>query len=153
MTWRPRCWVFALASFAAAGVACESILVPDGETHKSWATLSDVLARAAEHYRQQLKASPRAVAYLKGRGLSGEDIEHAWGRRFAGYFLDDLSIPLERFHIAPRELAEMLPQQTLMLLAADGAGRAEQEGDDDGDTTETRDGLAVDLARGESVIE
>jgi DNA primase len=36
------------------------------------ATLSDVLARAAEHYRKQLKASPRAVAYLKGRGLSGE---------------------------------------------------------------------------------
>jgi DNA primase len=36
------------------------------------ATLSEVLARAAEHYRRQLKASPRAVAYLKGRGLSGE---------------------------------------------------------------------------------
>ena len=36
------------------------------------ATLSDVLARAAEHYRKQLKASPRAVEYLKGRGLSGE---------------------------------------------------------------------------------
>jgi DNA primase len=35
-------------------------------------TLSDVLARAAEHYRKQLKASPRAVDYLKGRGLSGE---------------------------------------------------------------------------------
>ena len=36
------------------------------------ATLSDVLARAAEHYRKQLKASPRAVDYLKARGLSGE---------------------------------------------------------------------------------
>jgi DNA primase len=36
------------------------------------ATLSDVLARAAEHYRKQLKVSPRAVAYLKARGLSGE---------------------------------------------------------------------------------
>ena len=36
------------------------------------ATLSDVLAKAAEHYRRQLKASPRAVDYLKGRGLSGE---------------------------------------------------------------------------------
>jgi DNA primase len=36
------------------------------------ATLSDVLAKAVEHYRQQLKANPRAVAYLKGRGLSGE---------------------------------------------------------------------------------
>src|SRR5450755_1000488 len=36
------------------------------------ATLADVLARAAENYRRQLKASDRAVAYLKGRGLSGE---------------------------------------------------------------------------------
>lgn len=36
------------------------------------ATLSDVLAKAAEHYRKQLKDSPRAVAYLKGRGLSGQ---------------------------------------------------------------------------------
>ena len=35
-------------------------------------TLSDVLAKAAEHYRRQLKSSPRAVDYLKGRGLSGE---------------------------------------------------------------------------------
>ncbi|MEP7058327.1 MAG: DNA primase [Caldimonas sp.] len=36
------------------------------------ATLSDVLAKAAAHYRRQLKDSPRAVDYLKGRGLSGE---------------------------------------------------------------------------------
>ena len=36
------------------------------------ATLTDVLAKAAEHYRRQLKASPRAVDYLKGRGLNGE---------------------------------------------------------------------------------
>ncbi len=43
-----------------------------GELKQKQATLSDVLARAAEHYRKQLKASPRAVAYLKGRGLSGE---------------------------------------------------------------------------------
>ncbi len=36
------------------------------------ATLTDVLAKAAEAYRRQLKASPRAIDYLKGRGLSGE---------------------------------------------------------------------------------
>ena len=36
------------------------------------ATLGDVLARAAEGYRRQLKTSDRAIAYLKGRGLSGE---------------------------------------------------------------------------------
>jgi DNA primase len=34
-------------------------------------TLSDVLEKAAQAYVKQLKASPRAVAYLKGRGLSG----------------------------------------------------------------------------------
>ncbi len=36
------------------------------------ATLSDVLEKAGEAYRKHLKNSPRAVAYLKGRGLSGE---------------------------------------------------------------------------------
>jgi DNA primase len=36
------------------------------------ASLSSVLARAAEHYKQQLKASARAVDYLKGRGLTGQ---------------------------------------------------------------------------------
>lgn len=36
------------------------------------ASLSDLLSRAAEHYRKQLKASPRAVAYLKKRGLTGQ---------------------------------------------------------------------------------
>jgi DNA primase len=35
-------------------------------------TLVDVLARAAEGYKRQLKTSDRAIAYLKGRGLSGE---------------------------------------------------------------------------------
>ncbi|WP_421882608.1 DNA primase [Methylibium sp.] len=36
------------------------------------ATLSEVLAKAGEHWRKQLKVSPRAVSYLKGRGLTGE---------------------------------------------------------------------------------
>ena len=35
------------------------------------ATLTDVLEKAAEAYRQQLRISPRAVAYFKGRGVSG----------------------------------------------------------------------------------
>jgi len=33
--------------------------------------LSDILARAEAHYRQALKASPRAIDYLKARGLTG----------------------------------------------------------------------------------
>lgn len=39
---------------------------------KEAATLTDVMARAAAHYKQQLKISPDAVAYLKRRGLTGE---------------------------------------------------------------------------------
>jgi DNA primase len=35
-------------------------------------SLTDVLARAADFYKAQLRKSPRAVAYLKGRGLTGQ---------------------------------------------------------------------------------
>ena len=35
-------------------------------------TLTDVLEKACGAYQKQLKTSPRAVAYLKGRGLSGQ---------------------------------------------------------------------------------
>lgn len=35
-------------------------------------TLNDVLEKSAHAYMKHLKASPRAVNYLKGRGLSGE---------------------------------------------------------------------------------
>ena len=36
------------------------------------ATLSEVLTKAADHYRGALKVNPRAVAYLKKRGLTGQ---------------------------------------------------------------------------------
>ncbi len=61
---------------------CGMALPQDDETpeereraraHKArQATLSDVLSKAAEHYRKQLKAHPRAIDYLKRRGLTGE---------------------------------------------------------------------------------
>jgi DNA primase len=35
-------------------------------------SLAEVLLQAARYYREQLKASPQAIAYLKGRGLTGE---------------------------------------------------------------------------------
>jgi DNA primase len=38
--------------------------------------LTALLARAAAHYRNALKASPRAIDYLKGRGLTGEIAAH-----------------------------------------------------------------------------
>jgi DNA primase len=36
------------------------------------AGLTVLLARAADHYKLQLKASPRPIDYLKGRGLTGQ---------------------------------------------------------------------------------
>jgi DNA primase len=36
------------------------------------APLTEVMARAAKFYREQLKTSPKAIDYLKQRGLSGE---------------------------------------------------------------------------------
>ncbi|MDM0013828.1 DNA primase [Variovorax sp. J22P168] len=36
------------------------------------ATLSEVLEKAGEAYRKQLRQSPAAIQYLKGRGVSGE---------------------------------------------------------------------------------
>lgn len=35
-------------------------------------SLTDVMAKAAQHWKQQLKKTPRAVNYLKARGLTGE---------------------------------------------------------------------------------
>jgi DNA primase len=46
------------------------------------ATLTDVLEKAGEAYRKHLKDSPRAIDYLKGRGLSGEiAAASAWATR------------------------------------------------------------------------
>ena len=64
------------------------------------ATLTDVLEKAAKAYQKDLKDSPRAVAYLKGRGLSGQ-IAKTFGlgyapegwRHLAGVF-PDYSEPL-----------------------------------------------------------
>jgi DNA primase len=36
------------------------------------APLTELMARAMAFYREQLKASPKAIEYLKGRGVSGE---------------------------------------------------------------------------------
>lgn len=36
------------------------------------APLTEIMARAAKYYKEQLKTSPHAIDYLKGRGLTGE---------------------------------------------------------------------------------
>jgi len=45
-------------------------------------TLHEVLLRAAQHYRNQLRDAPQAIAYLKKRGLSG-DIAKRFGIGYA----------------------------------------------------------------------
>jgi DNA primase len=90
------------------------------------ATLGDVLARAAENYRRQLKASERAIAYLKSRGLSGE-IAARFGLGYApeGW----------------RGLASVFPSYDDPLLEESGlviAHAAESEGEDGGEAPQKR---------------
>jgi PfaB family protein len=50
--------------------------------------------------------------------------KQGWGgRSFAGYYLDSLRFEVDQFRIPPRELAEMLPQQSLMLAVTAAALR------------------------------
>src|SRR5690606_4576760 len=43
----------------------------DAQQREKQATLTDVLEKAAQAYRKHLRGSPRAIDYLKGRGLTG----------------------------------------------------------------------------------
>ena len=62
---------------------------------------------------------------LMGRGESHpvRAKEHHWGLPDApaGWFIEDLEIPIGRFKIPPREVEEALPQQMLMLQVAEQA--------------------------------
>jgi len=57
----------ARASLAAAGVDHEVVLVPDGEAHKNWATLQDVLTRLIE-----IRAERSTVLIALGGGVVGD---------------------------------------------------------------------------------
>ena len=54
----------------------------------------------------------------------GVEASDSWTRRFgtaksvAGYYLNELELPLDRFRIPPKEMEDMLPQQLLMLAVA-----------------------------------
>ena len=52
------------------------------ERREHQATITDVLEQAATAYKQQLKQSPHAIEYLKGRGLTG-DIAKRFGLGYA----------------------------------------------------------------------
>ena len=77
-------------------------------------SLTDVLEKAGEAYREHLKASPRAVAYLKGRGVSGQI-----AKRFGlGYAPEGW-----------RSLASVFPQYDNPLLAESGLVIVNEEDD------------------------
>ncbi len=42
------------------------------EQREKTLALSDIMQKASDYYRQQLKSAPSAIEYLKGRGLTGE---------------------------------------------------------------------------------
>lgn len=85
---------------------------------KRQATLSDVLQKAAEGYKRQLRANDRAVAYLKGRGVSGEvAARFGLGYAAAGW----------------RGLASVFAQYDDPLLEESGLVIAQAARDDDGE--------------------
>ncbi len=55
------------ASLAQAGVSCEIVLVPDGESHKNWATLQDMLTRLIE-----IRAERSTSLIALGGGVVGD---------------------------------------------------------------------------------
>jgi DNA primase len=55
----------------SVGLAVPQESVRAGQEAASGRGLTEVLQRAAEHYRRQLKEAPAAIAYLKSRGLTG----------------------------------------------------------------------------------
>lgn len=77
-------------------------------------SLSDMLEKAASAYQQHLKTAPKAVAYLKGRGLSGQI-----AKRFGlGYAPEGW-----------RSLASIFPEYDDPLLAESGLVIVNEEDD------------------------
>ena len=77
-------------------------------------SLTDLLEKAGEAYREHLKTSPRAIAYLKGRGLSGQI-----AKRFGlGYAPEGW-----------RSLASVFPKYDDPLLAESGLVIVNEEDD------------------------
>jgi DNA primase len=74
-----------------------------GAPHEEYATLYAALEHAAAWYRQQLKQTPRAVDYLKGRGLSGE-IAAEYGLGYAPAGWDGLVTALQTEGVAAEQM-------------------------------------------------
>lgn len=86
------------------------------EQRQKQATLTDVLEKAGDAYRKQLRGSSKAIAYFKSRGLSGEIAKH-FGLGYApeGW----------------RSLASVFPDYQDPLLAESGLVIVNQEDGED----------------------
>jgi DNA primase len=69
--------------------------------------LTEVMARAAKYYYEQLKCSEAAVAYLKGRGLSGE-IARKFGIGYAPDGWQNLATAFDDYSIGELQLAGLV---------------------------------------------
>ncbi len=54
------------------GMVMPEMTAPNPAQARQTTSLIDIMQRAEQYYRQQLKASPKAIDYLKARGLTGE---------------------------------------------------------------------------------
>ncbi|MEY2632837.1 MAG: hypothetical protein RIR00_1491, partial [Pseudomonadota bacterium] len=61
-----------LASKAGMVVPDDSFTPAEGAGRSRLRDLGECMSQAARYFREQLKQSPKAIAYLKGRGLTGE---------------------------------------------------------------------------------
>ncbi len=83
-------------------------------------SITDVMAKATQHWRQQLKSTPRAVAYLKARGLTGE-IAARFGMGYAPDNWRGLA------SVYPKYDDPLLVEAGLVITPDDGETRADGE--------------------------
>ncbi|WP_243371533.1 type I polyketide synthase [Geotalea sp. SG265] len=78
----------------------------------------------------------------KSAWFKNEELDHT---RFKGFFMDEFAVAADQFRIPPLEMAEMLPQQLLMLQVAAAAMADAGLGREGNDRTAVLIGIALDL--------
>ena len=108
-----------LARSAGLDVPREERTANDVARQQQTMALSEVMSAAADWYRQQLKVAPRAVEYLKGRGLTGEI-----AKRYALGYAPDGWQGLEAVFgtYANDEVAKTLLEGGLLIQSEQGDG-------------------------------
>jgi acyl transferase domain-containing protein/3-hydroxymyristoyl/3-hydroxydecanoyl-(acyl carrier protein) dehydratase len=108
--------------------------------------------QSLQAFQERVLGGESAVTPAPPKSWHGAS-QSAWFREeglaatpFNGFYMDEVALPTGRFRIPPREMAEMLPQQLLMLqTAAEALHDARLGRDDDNLTTGVFIGIALDL--------